>query len=142
MKKLNFIPGIILILIFSIPAYFISKAVEWVLLKISSYISFLSFDGLINDLITSVFEKFIISGVFGFLNSSIMLLFPIILMEKYYKKFKINWLPGIVLVSIFFVYVSWTMIFENILIFIGFTLGWLLVVVGVYKTKTTNSPAH
>ena len=102
LSKLNFIVGIILI----IPFAFIGSIVEdlaRLLFGIIQNIAFaLDFMGVMGGWAAMFWEKLITEAVGSFVFCAVTLCGPIFLNKKFFPKFKINWIPAIILAFIYF----------------------------------------
>ena len=155
LKQLNFIPGIILIIIFIIPARIlenIARALFKVLNNIFIYFDWLGVSG---GYIGMFYEKLVIEGVGAATYCAGMLLFPMFLNKKFFRKFEINWLPGIVLVFLFFttfalIYLysfifkglgkmDWIDSLSILVMFIGYTFGYLMIIFSSLKYSESKN---
>ena len=155
LKKLNFIPGIILIVIFVFPARIIEDISRWILKLMNNIFFYFDWMGLSGGYIGMFYEKLIIQGVGAAVYCAGMLLLPMYLHKKFFKKFEINWLPGIILVFTFFtttglfiLYVfffealgkmDWIDTFSYIITFIGYSAGFLFVIYTALQYSETKN---
>lgn len=158
LKKLNFFPGILLIIIFVIPARIAENIVRALLELLNNIFFYFDWLGISGGYLTMFYEKLIIEGAGAATYCAGMLLFPMFLNERFFKKFQINWLPGIIFVFIFFtmfaLYYLYSFIFLGIgkmdwidsisilVMFIGYTAGYLMIIYTSLKySKTKNKYA-
>ena len=136
LSKLNFIVGIILI----IPFAFIGSIVEdlaRLLFGIIQNIAFaLDFMGVMGGWAAMFWEKLITEAVGSFVFCAVTLCGPIFLNKKFFPKFKINWIPAIILAFIYFAFFGLAIIF---MFFKGFgkfdwidTISYLVMSVGYF----------
>jgi hypothetical protein len=136
LSKLNFIIGILLV----IPFLFIGKILEdlaRVLFGIVQDIAFaFDFMGVMGGYVAMFWEKLFTEGIGTFVFCAVSLCGPIFLNKKFFPKFKINWIPAIALVSIYFIFFGLTII---VLFFKGFgkldwidTISYLVMTIGYF----------
>ena len=103
-KKLNWLPGILLIIPFAFVgklAENISRALLGLLQNISYYFDFM---GVTGGYIGMFWEKLIMEGVGTFVFCAVTLCGPIYLNKKFFPKFNINWLPAIIFGFLYFAF--------------------------------------
>ena len=102
LNKLNFLVGIIMI----VPFAFIGKLAENIaraLLAVIQNLAYaLDFMGVMGGYVAMFYEKLFMEGVGTFAFCAVMLCGPIFLNKKFFPKFKINWIPAIILTFIYF----------------------------------------
>lgn len=155
LKKLNFIPGIILIIIFIIPARIVEDIARAIFKLLNNIFFYFDWLGVTGGYIGMFYEKLVVEGVGAATYCAGMLLFPMYLNKKFFKKFEINWLPGIILVFLFFTIFAlsfiYTFIFKGIgkmdwidslsilVMFIGYTFGYLIVIFSSLKYSESKN---
>ena len=155
LKKLNFLPGIILILIFVIPAR-IAENISRILMKLMHNVfAFFDWMGVSGGYIGMFYEKLIVEGVGVAVYCAGMLLFPMYLNKRFFNKLEINWLPGIILVFLFFgsfalyflymfLFVAlgnmdWIDTISYLVTFISYSLGFLVIInISLKYSETKN----
>ena len=155
LKKFNFLPGIILILIFVIPAR-IAENISRILMKLMHNVfAFFDWMGVSGGYIGMFYEKLIVEGVGVAVYCAGMLLFPMYLNKRFFNKLEINWLPGIILVFLFFastglfvLYIfffkalgkmDWIDTLSYLVTFIGYSFGFLAVIYSSLKYSDTKN---
>lgn len=144
LKKFNFVPGIIMIFIFVIPARILENLSRGLLKLMNNIFFYFDWMGLSGGYLGMFYEKFVIEGVGVAVYCGGMLLIPMYLHKRFFKKFEINWLPGIVLVFLFFAItglfvlyafffialgkMDWIDTLSYIVTFIGYSGGFLFVI--------------
>ena len=155
LKKLNFIPGILLIIIFIVPARIaenITRALFGLINNIFIYFDWLGVSG---GYIGMFYEKLVVEGIGAATYCGGMLLFPIFLNKRFFKKFQINWLPGIILVfvifssfALFYLYsfifkglgkLDWIDSISLLVMFIGYSAGYLSIIYSSLKYSETKN---
>ena len=116
LNKINFLVGIILI----IPFAFIGKLAENITRLLLGILQnlFAAFDwiGFSDGYLGMFYEKLVMEGFAAFSFCIIMICGPIFLNKKFFPKFKINWIPAIILT---FVYFS----FFGLIVLVGFFMS-------------------
>ena len=102
LKRINFLPGIILIIIFITPALFAQRIAQFILRLMNNFFSYFDYMGISGGYLGKFYELLIVEGFGSAVYCGGMLLFPMYLNKRFFKKFEINWLPGIILVFLFF----------------------------------------
>ena len=104
LSKLNFIVGIILIIPFS----FIGKIAENLARLLFGFVQDIAFAfdymRVMGGYVQMFYEKLLTEAVGTFVFCAVTLCGPIFLNKKFFPKFKINWLPSIILVFIYFAF--------------------------------------
>ena len=155
LKKLNFLPGIILILIFIIPASIAENISRTLMKLINNIFAFFDWMGVSGGYIGMFYEKLIVEGVGVAVYCAGMLLFPMYLNKRFFNKLEINWLPGIILVFLFFastalfvLYIfffkalgkmDWIDTLSYLVTFIGYSFGFLAVIYSSLKYSDTKN---
>ncbi len=154
-KKLNFLPGIILIIIFITPALVAKNIAKWLLHLINNFFAYFDYYGVSGGYLGMFYEKLVVEGGVAATYCAGMILLPMYLNKRFFKKFYINWLPGIILVFLFFtitaLYVVYIFLFKvignadwidtlsYIVGFIGYTAGYLSIIfTSLTYSETTN----
>ena len=154
-KKLNFLPGIILIIIFIIPARIAEDIARILTRLIQNIFAYFDYLGVFDGYVGMFYEKFVVEGVAAMVYCGGMLLFPMYLNKRFFKKFEINWLPGIILVFLFFgsfalyflymfLFVAlgnmdWIDTISYLVTFISYSLGFLVVInISLKYSETKN----
>ena len=101
-KKINFLPGIILIIIFITPALFAQRIAQAILRLMNNLFSYFDYMGISGGYAGKFYELFVVEGLGSAVYCGGMLLFPMYLNKRFFRKFEINWLPGIILVFLTF----------------------------------------
>ena len=154
-KKLNFLPGIILIIIFIIPARIAEDIARILTRLIQNIFAYFDYLGVFDGYVGMFYEKFVVEGVAAMVYCGGMLLFPMYLNKRFFKKFEINWLPGIILVFLFFgstglflIYIfffkalgkmDWIDTISYLVTFIGYSAGFLTVIYSSLKYSETKN---
>jgi hypothetical protein len=144
LKKFNFLYGIILIIICIIPARIAQDISQALLRLINNIAAYFDFMGVSGGYVGMFYEKLIVEGLGAAVYCGGMLLFPMYLNKNFFKKFEINWLPGIICVFLFFsipaLYIIYIFLFKAlgkmdwidtlsyIVGSIGYTLGFLSII--------------
>jgi len=102
LKKINFLPGLILIIIFITPALFAQRIAQAFLRLMNNLFSYFDYMGVSGGYLGKFYELLIVEGFGSAVYCGGMLLFPMYLNKRFFKSFEINWLPGIILVFLFF----------------------------------------
>ena len=155
LKKLNFLCGIILIIIFIIPARFAQDVAEWLLRIVNNIAAYFDFMGVSGGYVGMLWEKFIVDGFGAAVYCGGMLLFPMYLNKNFFKKFEIDWLPGIICVFLFFlipslniVYIflfkalgkmDWIDTLSYFFSFLGYTFGFLAIILAALHYSETRN---
>jgi len=154
-KKLNFLPGIILIIIFIIPARIAEDIARILTRLIQNIFAYFDYLGVFDGYVGMFYEKFVVEGVAAMVYCGGMLLFPMYLNKRFFKKFEINWLPGIILVFLFFgsfalyflymfLFVAlgnmdWIDTISYLVTFISYSLGFLVIInISLKYSETKN----
>ena len=154
-KKLNFLPGIILIIIFIIPARIAEDIARILTRLIQNIFAYFDYLGVFDGYIGMFYEKLVVEGVAAMIYCGGMLLFPMYLNKRFFKKFEINWLPGIILVFLFFgsfalyflymfLFVAlgnmdWIDTISYLVTFISYSLGFLVIInISLKYSETKN----
>lgn len=154
-KKINFLPGIILIIIFITPALIAQRVAQGILRLINNLFSYFDYMGISGGYAGKFYELLIVEGLGSAVYCGGMLLFPMYLNKRFFKKFEINWLPGIILVFLFFglaslyaLYllffkalgkVDWIDTVSYIVSYIAYTAGFLVVIFYSLQYSETNN---
>ena len=155
LKKFNFLPGIILIIIFIIPARIAENISRMLMNLMNNIFAYFDWMGVSGGYIGMFYEKLVVEGVGVAVYCSGMLLFPMYLNKKFFSKLEINWLPGIILVFLFFgstgLFVLYIFFFEALgkmdwidtlsylVTFIGYSFGFLAVIYSSLKYSDTKN---
>jgi hypothetical protein len=155
LKKFNFLPGIILIIIFVIPARLVENIARIILRLMNNLFAYFDYMGVSGGYLGMFYEKLIVEGVGVAVYCAGMLLFPMYLNKRFFKKFEINWLPGIILVFLFFgstglflIYIfffkalgkmDWIDTISYLVTFIGYSAGFLTVIYSSLKYSETKN---
>lgn len=143
-KKINFLAGIILIVIFITPALFAQRIAQAILRLMNNLFSYFDWMGVSGGYAGKFYELLIVEGLGSAVYCGGMLLFPMYLNKRFFKKFEINWLPGIILVFLIFssfslitLYllffkalgkIDWIDTVSYIVSYIAYTAGFLVVI--------------
>ena len=154
-KKINFLPGIILIIIFITPALIAQRVAQGILRLINNLFSYFDYMGISGGYAGKFYELLIVEGLGSAVYCGGMLLFPMYLNKRFFKKFEINWLPGIILVFLFFglasLYALYLLFFKAlgnidwidtasyIVGYIAYTAGFLVVIFYSLQYSETNN---
>lgn len=155
LKKFNFLVGIVLILIFITPALIAQSFAKAILKLMNNLISYFDWMGISGGYIGKFYELLVVEGLGSAVYCGGMLLFPMYLNKKFFKNFEINWLPGIVLVFLFFgsfslltLYlfffealgeIDWIDTISYIVGYIAYTAGFLFVIYyALHYSETKN----
>ena len=144
LKKINFLPGIILIIIFIIPARIAENIARAILKLMNNVFAYFDYFGVSGGYIGKFYETLIIEGFGSAVYCAGMLLFPMYLNKRFFKKFEINWLPGIIFVFLFFTSFSlialylfffealgkmdWIDTISYVVGYISYTIGFLVII--------------
>ena len=114
LNKLNFLVGILLVIIFSFVGKFIENISRALLKLVQNIFAYIDYLGTSSGYIAMFYEKLIMEGVGTFIFCAVTICCPIFLNKKIFPKFKINWFPSIVFVflyfSIFGIFIIWLFI--------------------------------
>ena len=155
LKKINFLPGIILIIIFIIPARIAENIARAILKLMNNVFAYFDYFGVSGGYIGKFYETLIIEGFGSAVYCAGMLLFPMYLNKRFFKKFEINWLPGIIFVFLFFASFSlftlyfllfkalgeidWIDTTSYIVGYISYTVGFLMIIfISLEYSETQN----
>lgn len=155
LKKFNFLPGIVLIIIFIFPAVIAQNLAKAILRLMNNLISYFDWIGVSGGYIGKFYELLVVESLGSAVYCGGMLLFPMYLNKRFFKNFEINWLPGIILVflvfgsfSLFALYlfffealgtIDWIDTISYIVGYIAYTAGFLFVIFyALHYSETKN----
>ena len=110
LSKLNFIAGILLVVPFFLLGRFLENIARALFGVIQNIIYAFDFMGYMGGYFDMFWEKLLTEGVGTFVYCAVSLCGPIFINKKLFSRFKINWLPSISLIFIFFTFHGLTLI--------------------------------
>lgn len=155
LNKLNFLLGIILVLVFLFPgsiAKNISQRFMRLLNNIFAYIDWTGFSG---GYLGMFYESLIVEGIGSAVYCSVIILLPMFLNKRYFKNVNINWLPAIFIVFLFFtlptlivIYMffskvlgtaDWIDTITYVVAVLGHSFGYIsIIIVALFYSETQN----
>tara|TARA_B100000787_G_C16091403_1_gene249091 strand:+ start:270 stop:767 length:498 start_codon:yes stop_codon:yes gene_type:complete len=144
LSKLNFIVGVLLVIPFFLIGKILENIARALFAVIQNIIYAFDFMGYMGGYFDMFWEKFLTEGIGTFVYCAASLCGPIFINKKIFPKFKINWIPSISLIFIFFTYHGLNLIFMFFKIFgkldwidtisflvmsIGYFIGYLMAII-------------
>ena len=109
LNKLNFLLGIILVIISIIPAKILENITRTIMVFLQGLFALIPGPAG-RGFIDIIYESFILEVVSTGVYCSTAIFLPIIIFNKFFKKIKINWTPSIILLALFFSYFGYEML--------------------------------
>ena len=135
-SKLNFIVGILLVIPFSFVGKFLENIARFVFGVIQDIAFAFDFMGVMGGYVAMFWEKLLMEGIGTFVFCAVSLCGPMFLNKKIFPKFKINWMPAIIFVFIYFAFFGLAIV---LLFFKGFgkldwidTISYLVMAIGYF----------
>ena len=108
-NKLNFILGIIFVIISIIPGKFLEHIARIVMTLVQTFFAYIPSPAG-RGFIDIIWESFVLEAFSTGVYCSTAIFLPIIIFDKFFKKTKINWTPSIIFLLLFFSYFGYEML--------------------------------
>jgi hypothetical protein len=104
LNKLNFLIGLLLVVIFSFIGKFVENISRILLKFLQNIFAYFDYLGTSSGYIAMFYEKLVMEGVGTFIFCVVTICGPIFLNRKFFPNFRINWLPSIIFVTLYFAF--------------------------------------